>query len=87
MKAENAIEVKAIRKSFKVFLDKGRTLKEKALFRRRRQYEVREVLDGISFDVKKGEAIGLIGQNGCGKSTTLKLLTKIMYPDSGIIDM
>jgi ABC-2 type transport system ATP-binding protein len=45
------------------------------------------VLRGISFDVKKGEAIGLIGHNGCGKSTTLKLLTRIMYPDSGTIKM
>ena len=42
---------------------------------------------GISFDVKKGEAIGLIGHNGCGKSTTLKLLTRIIYPDSGTIEI
>ena len=49
--------------------------------------EERNVLNGISFTVKKGEAIGLIGHNGCGKSTTLKLLTKIMYPDGGTIEM
>lgn len=87
MKTENAIEVYEITKKFKVYMDKGRTLKELALFSRRRKYEEREVLKGISFEVKKGEAIGLIGTNGCGKSTTLKLLTKIMYPDSGIIKM
>lgn len=87
MKAQNAIEVHDIRKKFKVYLDKGHTLKEIALFSKRRAYEEREVLKGISFEVKKGEAIGLIGQNGCGKSTTLKLLTKIMYPDSGHIEM
>ena len=87
MKIENAIEVKNIRKSFKVYLDKGHTLKEKALFKARNRYEERQVLKGISFDVKKGEAIGLIGHNGCGKSTTLKLLTKIIYPDSGSIEM
>ena len=87
MKPENAIEVKNITKSFKIYLDKGHTLKEKTLFSRRRKYEKREVLKGISFEVKKGEAIGLIGHNGCGKSTTLKLLTKIMYPDSGTIEM
>ena len=46
-----------------------------------------EVLKGVSFQVGKGEAVGLIGQNGCGKSTTLKLLTKIIYPDSGSIEM
>lgn len=87
MKQENSIEVHNIRKSFKVYLDKGHTLKELALFRNRREFQNREVLKGISFEVKKGEAIGLIGQNGCGKSTTLKLLTKIMYPDSGSIEM
>lgn len=87
MKEENVIEVKNITKKFKVYLDKGYTLKELALFSKRRKYEERNVLDGISFEVKKGEAIGLIGRNGCGKSTTLKLLTKIMYPDSGTIEM
>ena len=87
MKPENAIEVHNIRKAFKVYLDKGGTMKERILFKKRRRYENRQVLNGISFDVKKGEAVGLIGHNGCGKSTTLKLLTRIMYPDSGTIEM
>lgn len=87
MKPENAIEVNNITKKFKVYLDKGKTIKERVLFKKRRTYEERSVLKGISFEVKKGEAIGLIGHNGCGKSTTLKLLTKIMYPDSGNIEM
>ncbi len=87
MKPENAIEVKDVVKKFKIYFDKGHTLKEKTLFRGRRKYEERKVLNGISFEVKKGEAVGLIGSNGCGKSTTLKLLTKIMYPDSGQIEM
>ena len=87
MKPENAIEVKDVRKKFKVYYDKGSQLKERILFRKRNRYEERWVLNGISFNVKKGEAIGLIGHNGCGKSTTLKLLTRIMYPDSGYINM
>ncbi len=87
MKADNAIEVTNVIKKFKVYLDKGFTLKEKTLFYKRRKYEERNVLNGISFEVKKGEAVGFIGHNGCGKSTTLKLLTKIMYPDSGTIEM
>lgn len=87
MNAENAIEVKDIKKSFKVFFDKSKYLKERILFWNRNRYEVRTVLKGISFSVKKGEAIGLVGHNGCGKSTSLKLLTKIMYPDSGSIEM
>lgn len=87
MKQENAIEVRNVTKSYKVFYDKGSQLKEKMLFKSRNRYENRLVLDDISFDVKKGEAIGLIGHNGCGKSTTLKLLTRIIYPDSGSITM
>ena len=87
MDARNAIEVRNVTKKFKIFLDKGNTIKERMLFSRRRKYEDRHVLKGISFDVKKGEAIGLVGKNGCGKSTTLKLLTRIIYPDSGTIEM
>jgi len=85
--AEYPIVVNHISKSFRVYLDKGHTLKEMALFSRRRKFEDRKVIDDISFKVKKGEAIALIGHNGCGKSTTLKLLTKIMYPDTGTITM
>ena len=84
---EIAIEVKDVTKSFKVYLDKGSQLKERLLSFKRNRYEERKVLRGVSFTVKRGEAIGLIGRNGCGKSTTLKLLTRIMYPDSGTIKL
>lgn len=80
-----AIRVENVSKSFKVYFDKGSSLKEKLLFRNRNRYERREVLKGISFDIKKGEAIGLVGKNGCGKSTMLKMLTRIMYPTSGSV--
>jgi len=79
------IDVNDVRKKFRVYPDKGSTLKEKILFQNRRRFEERQVLKGISFQVQKGEAVGLIGHNGCGKSTTLKLLTRIMYPDQGTI--
>lgn len=84
---EYAIEMNHVSKSFKVYLDKGHTIKDQIVSSKRRRYEKREVLKDISFVLKKGEAVGLIGHNGCGKSTTLKLLTKIMYPDSGTIKM
>ena len=87
MSAESAIEVHNVSKAFKVYLDKGNTLKERVIFKKRRKYENRHVLNDVSFEIKKGEAVGLIGHNGCGKSTTLKLLTRIMYPDSGTIVM
>lgn len=82
---ENAIEVRNLKKKFKVYYDKGNSLKERLLFWKRNQYEERWVLNGISFSIKKGEAVGLIGKNGCGKSTTLKLLTRIIYPTEGTV--
>lgn len=85
MLEEYAIEVKQVKKYFRVYSDKGQSLKERLLFFNRNQYEKRNVLNGISFQVKKGEAIGLIGENGSGKSTMLKMLTKIIYPDQGEI--
>ena len=81
------IDVRDIKKKFIVYYDKGNTLKEKAIFSKRRRHEVHWVLEGISFQVRRGEAVGLIGQNGCGKSTTLKMLTRILYPDAGSIKM
>ena len=87
MKEENVIEVNNITKTFKIYYDRGHTLKEKVVFSKKKAYTERKVLNDISFSVKKGEAIGLIGHNGCGKSTTLKLLSKIMYPDTGSIQM
>ncbi len=87
MGSEYAIEVYDVKKKFKVYYDKGKQLKERVLFAKRNRYEDKWVLNGISFKIKKGEAVGLIGHNGCGKSTMLKMLTRIMYPDGGRIVM
>lgn len=87
MKEENVIVVKDLKKKFKVYYDKGSSLKERILFWKRNEYEDRWVLNGINFSIKKGEAVGLIGKNGCGKSTTLKLLTRIIYPTEGSVEI
>ena len=87
MGSEYAVAVQDVSKKFKVYYDKGNMLKERALNWNRNRYEEHWVLNHISFKIKKGEAVGLIGHNGCGKSTTLKLLTGIMSPDSGNIRM
>lgn len=84
---EYVIEVKNVSKSFKIYFDKGYSLRDKLLFWKRNRCEELKVLQDISFSIEKGEAVGLIGHNGCGKSTTLKMLTRIMYPDSGKIIM
>ena len=83
----NAIEVKNISKSFRLYHDKSLTLKERLLFFNRAKYEEVQVLSDVSFDVKKGTTVGLIGRNGSGKSTLLKLLSGIIYPDSGEIKL
>ena len=87
MRQENAIEVRGVRKKFKIYYDKSSSLKERVLFRNRSRYEEKWILKGISFEIKKGEAIGLIGSNGCGKSTILKMLARILYPTEGTIEM
>lgn len=83
----NAIEIKDVHKSFKIYYDKGSTLKEKVLFKNRNRHEVHQVLNGVTFSVKQGEVVGLVGENGCGKSTLLKLMTRIIYPDKGSIEV
>src|SRR6059058_5706350 len=42
-------------------------------------------IDGISFDVKRGEALGIVGETGCGKSTTARLVNRLLQPTSGSI--
>ena len=85
--SETVIDVRNVKKMFRVYRDRGNTLKDRILFAGRRKHEEHWVLNGISFQVKKGEAVGLVGENGCGKSTTLKMLTRILYPDEGTIEV
>ena len=77
------IEVKDLRKTFKVARrEAGFGEAVKALFHR--EYEYIHALDGVSFSIKDGEMVGYIGPNGAGKSSTIKILSGILTPDSGI---
>lgn len=87
MEEGNVIEVRNVSKKFRIYMDRGHSLKEKTLSLKRNKYEEKQVLKDISFDVHCGESVGLIGHNGCGKSTMLKMLTRIMYPDNGTIEI
>jgi len=42
-----------------------------------------QAVDGITFDVQRGETLGIVGESGCGKSTTAKLLMRLIEPDTG----
>ena len=80
-----AIVIKNMSKTFKIYMDKANTLKEKILFLSRGKKEYRKVLKNINLEINKGESVALIGTNGSGKSTLLKLMTKIYYPTKGTV--
>ena len=79
------ISVKNVSKTFKLYHTPADRLKE-ILFRRNFHHEFR-ALHNISFTVPRGETLGIIGANGAGKSTLLKLLTGVLLPDSGQLDI
>ncbi|MCP3739674.1 ABC transporter ATP-binding protein [Rossellomorea sp. BNER] len=78
----NAIEVKDLKKEFKSYSSRSGL---KGAFRDlfTRNYKVISAVDSIGFTVKQGEMVGYIGENGAGKSTTIKMLTGILTPTSG----
>src|ERR1700691_4076821 len=51
----------------------------------RKRYDDRDVVDGISFEVKKGEIFGILGPNGAGKTTTLEMIETLRPIDSGSV--
>ena len=85
MEKNIAIKITNLYKTFNVYYDRSNTLKEKILFFKKGNKEVRKVLNDINIEIEKGETVALIGVNGSGKSTLLKLIAKIMYPNKGSI--
>lgn len=79
----NAIEVRDVSKTFRIPTDRMRTLRERVVRRKGLSYRELRVLDGISFEVPRGNFLGIAGRNGSGKSTLLKILAGIYRPDSG----
>lgn len=78
----DVITAKELRKNFKVKQKKGGLGGSFSSFFKQEYKEVEAVKD-ISFQVGEGEVLAFIGPNGAGKSTTIKMLTGILYPDSG----
>jgi len=80
----NAIEVRDLRKEFRLPHERRDTLREHFLRPFKRvDYERNVALDGVSFEVERGECFGVIGRNGSGKSTLMKLLARIYRQDAG----
>lgn len=78
------ISIEHLVKEFKVPIQKkGRFSAVRNLFSN--EYQIKRVVDELSFTVAKGEIVGFIGKNGAGKSTTIKMLSGILQPTSGNI--
>jgi len=81
-----AIKVHNLHKSFDMAENKGTSIKQLLVNAGKKNKKHRQkVLDGIDFEVKKGEFFGIIGRNGNGKSTLLKLLAGVYTPDKGAV--
>mgnify|MGYP006094879681 CR=1 FL=1 len=86
---EISVNVKHVSKKFRLYHEKRTSIYEAVLgyFSRKKHYEILQALDDVTFDVKKGEMFGIIGQNGGGKTTLLRILSHIYQPDSGSVDI
>ena len=79
------IEVNNVSMRFRMANDRVNSLKEYfvTLMERRLKFEEFQVLDRISFDVSRGEVVGIVGKNGAGKSTLLKIIAGVLKPTEG----
>ena len=86
--SEYSIKVNNISKKFRLYHEKRTTIFESLVgsFNRQPHYETLQVLDDISFEVKKGESFGIVGRNGSGKTTLLRILSHIYQPNSGSVE-
>ena len=72
-----------VTKEYKLF--KSDRARIKSLFSQKKNYKIKRAIDSLSFEVRKGEGLALIGRNGAGKSTILKMITGVSFPTEGEI--
>ena len=82
---EVAIKVENVVKLYKLYDKPSDRLKESLGLTKQKRYKEHYALNGLDFEVKKGECIGIIGTNGAGKSTILKIITGVLNPTEGNI--
>ncbi len=87
MASENAIEVKNISKMYKLYDKNSDRFKEALGFTKKKCYHEHYALRDVGFEVKKGETVGIIGTNGSGKSTILKIITGVLQPTAGELNV
>lgn len=79
----NAIEVKDVTKVYRLYDKQIDRLKESLNPKHKSYHKDFHALNGLSFQVEKGKTVGIIGTNGSGKSTILKIITGVLTPTSG----
>jgi ABC-type polysaccharide/polyol phosphate transport system ATPase subunit len=84
---ETAVAARDVSKKFRLFKEHNHSLKATVLRGRRIDAEDFWALEDVTFEVPAGETFGLIGENGSGKSTMLKCLTRILRPDRGTVEV
>lgn len=85
--SEYAISVNHVSKMYKLYDNPMDRLKESLGLTKKKKYKEHYALNDVSFQVKKGETVGIIGTNGSGKSTILKIITGVLSPTAGEIDV
>ncbi|HEY6629360.1 MAG TPA: ABC transporter ATP-binding protein [Acidimicrobiia bacterium] len=78
-----AIKAEEVTVEFRPFVERKPTLRKTLANFRSRQRELVTALDHVTFDVKKGEAFGIVGSNGAGKSTLMRVVAGTLRPDGG----
>lgn len=78
-----AISINDISKLYKLYDNPMDRLKESLGLTKKKKYKEHYALDHVSFQVHKGETVGIIGTNGSGKSTILKIITGVLNPTEG----
>lgn len=84
---KEAIRITDVVKSYKLYEKPIDRLKEAMSIRNKKYHAEFKALNGVSFNVAKGDAIGILGKNGSGKSTLLKIITGVLSPSSGRIEV
>ena len=82
-----AIKVDNVSKLYKLYDKPSDRFKEALGLTKEKKYREHYALSDVSFEVKKGETVGIIGTNGSGKSTILKIITGVLNPTSGKVDV
>lgn len=80
-----AISVRHLTKTYRLFRHPGDRVKQFLNLGLRHYYQKFTALNDVSFEIKKGESIGIIGSNGSGKSTLLQLICGILTPTVGLV--